>query len=151
MTNRDKGFTLIELMMVVAIIGILASLGVAAYQTYIARAQVSEAIHLMSGQKSLVLEHHGQFGSCPKSGENNIPAAVIIKGKYVASVALGGISPNCTITATMGTTGVMEALRGKSISLSVAGVSSGVENATEWACKSEDIPSRYLPKSCTGT
>lgn len=145
----SSGFTLIELMIVVAIIAILAAIAVPAYQQYIARAQIAEAIHLMVGQKSLVLEVHSQTGACPVNNSNGIPAATSISGKYVASVTLGGTSPNCTITATMGTTHVSGPLQGKSITLAITQIGSGVDSATSWSCSSTDIPSAYLPKSCT--
>lgn len=149
-TNPSSGFTLIELMIVVAIIGILAALAIPAYQQYNARAQIAEAIHLMAGQKNLVLEVHGGTGACPVNGSNGVPFATSITGKYVASVTLGGTSPHCTITATMGTTNVSGPLQGKSLTLAITQVGDGVDNATTWSCSSTTIPSAYLPKSCTG-
>ncbi|EMU0259375.1 pilin, partial [Neisseria gonorrhoeae] len=84
MNTLQKGFTLIELMIVIAIVGILAAVALPAYQDYTARAQVSEAILLAEGQKSAVA------GYCPNHGkwpENNGDAGVAssptdIKGKY---------------------------------------------------------------------
>ncbi|EMT2769665.1 pilin, partial [Neisseria gonorrhoeae] len=90
MNTLQKGFTLIELMIVIAIVGILAAVALPAYQDYTARAQVSEAILLAEGQKSAVA------GYCPNHGkwpENNGDAGVAssptdIKGKYVESVTV---------------------------------------------------------------
>ncbi len=68
MNTLQKGFTLIELMIVIAIVGILAAVALPAYQDYTARAQVSEAILLAEGQKSAVTEYYLNHGKWP---ENN--------------------------------------------------------------------------------
>ncbi|HFB8913947.1 TPA: pilin, partial [Neisseria gonorrhoeae] len=88
MNTLQKGFTLIELMIVIAIVGILAAVALPAYQDYTARAQVSEAILLAEGQKSAVTEYYLNHGKWP---ENNTSAGVAspasnIKGKYVQKV-----------------------------------------------------------------
>ncbi|EMU4177189.1 pilin [Neisseria gonorrhoeae] len=90
MNTLQKGFTLIELMIVIAIVGILAAVALPAYQDYTARAQVSEAILLAEGQKSAVTEYYLNNGEWP---ENNDKAGVAstptdIKGKYVQSVTV---------------------------------------------------------------
>ncbi|MEF1707067.1 pilin [Neisseria gonorrhoeae] len=90
MNTLQKGFTLIELMIVIAIVGILAAVALPAYQDYTARAQVSEAILLAEGQKSAVTEYYLNHGIWP---ENNTSAGVAspasdIKGKYVKSVTV---------------------------------------------------------------
>ncbi|EMU0756407.1 pilin, partial [Neisseria gonorrhoeae] len=90
MNTLQKGFTLIELMIVIAIVGILAAVALPAYQDYTARAQVSEAILLAEGQKSAVTEYYLNHGEWP---ENNTSAGVAssptdIKGKYVKSVTV---------------------------------------------------------------
>ncbi|EMT6713656.1 pilin [Neisseria gonorrhoeae] len=66
MNTLQKGFTLIELMIVIAIVGILAAVALPAYQDYTARAQVSEAILLAEGQKSAVTEYYLNHGEWPK-------------------------------------------------------------------------------------
>ncbi|EMS3087902.1 pilin, partial [Neisseria gonorrhoeae] len=89
MNTLQKGFTLIELMIVIAIVGILAAVALPAYQDYTARAQVSEAILLAEGQKSAVTEYYLNHGEWP---EDNTSAGVAnpteIKGKYVKSVTV---------------------------------------------------------------
>ncbi|HGL9169052.1 TPA: pilin, partial [Neisseria gonorrhoeae] len=99
MNTLQKGFTLIELMIVIAIVGILAAVALPAYQDYTARAQVSEAILLAEGQKSAVTEYYLNNGEWP---ENNASAGVAssatdIKGKYVKEVKV----ENGVVTATM--------------------------------------------------
>ncbi|EPI7534415.1 pilin, partial [Neisseria gonorrhoeae] len=99
MNTLQKGFTLIELMIVIAIVGILAAVALPAYQDYTARAQVSEAILLAEGQKSAVTEYYLNHGIWPA---NNTSAGVAssptdIKGKYVQKVEVN----NGVVTATM--------------------------------------------------
>ncbi|MBJ7878993.1 pilin, partial [Neisseria meningitidis] len=114
MNTLQKGFTLIELMIVIAIVGILAAVALPAYQDYTARAQVSEAILLAEGQKSAVTEYYLNHGEWPG---NNTSAGVAtsseIKGKYVQSVEVA----KGVITATMLSTGVNKEIQGKKLSL----------------------------------
>ncbi|HGM0989118.1 TPA: pilin, partial [Neisseria gonorrhoeae] len=104
MNTLQKGFTLIELMIVIAIVGILAAVALPAYQDYTARAQVSEAILLAEGQKSAVTEYYLNHGIWPK---DNTSAGVAspasnIKGKYVQKVEVN----NGVVTATMASSNV---------------------------------------------
>ncbi|ENW2265537.1 pilin [Neisseria gonorrhoeae] len=115
MNTLQKGFTLIELMIVIAIVGILAAVALPAYQDYTARAQVSEAILLAEGQKSAVTEYYLNNGEWP---ENNTSAGVAssatdIKGKYVKEVKV----ENGVVTATMASSNVNKEIQGKRLSL----------------------------------
>ncbi|EPI0282465.1 pilin, partial [Neisseria gonorrhoeae] len=114
MNTLQKGFTLIELMIVIAIVGILAAVALPAYQDYTARAQVSEAILLAEGQKSAVTEYYLNHGEWP---ENNTSAGVAnpteIKGKYVKEVEV----KNGVVTAEMKSDGVNKEIKGKKLSL----------------------------------
>jgi len=97
--QKQQGFTLIELMIVVAIIGILAAIAIPAYQDYIGRAQMSEAMSLASGVKTTVTEEFNQTGTLVgiNSGTGGIDAAANINGEYVETVAVA----DGVITATM--------------------------------------------------
>ncbi len=87
------GFTLIELMIALVVIGILASIAVPAYQDNIARAQMSEAVTLVNGLKTAVYESYVQDGSCPSNNVAAVGGIALssnITGNYVLSVATGG-------------------------------------------------------------
>ncbi|HHS2179941.1 TPA: pilin [Neisseria meningitidis] len=114
MNTLQKGFTLIELMIVIAIVGILAAVALPAYQDYTARAQVSEAILLAEGQKSAVTEYYLNHGEWP--GDNSsagVASSSEIKGKYVEKVEVN----NGVVTATMLSSGVNKEIQGKKLSL----------------------------------
>ncbi|HEZ2965133.1 TPA: pilin, partial [Neisseria meningitidis] len=114
MNTLQKGFTLIELMIVIAIVGILAAVALPAYQDYTARAQVSEAILLAEGQKSAVTEYYLNHGEWPGNNTSaGVASSSTIKGKYVEKVEV----KNGVITATMLSSGVNKEIQGKKLSL----------------------------------
>ena len=144
----QKGFTLIELMIVIAIIGILAVIALPAYQDYTARAQVSEAISLMEGQKSAVVEYYADKGKWPRNNtEAGIAAPTDIKGKYVAQVSVG---PNGVLTAKMKDKDVNNDIKGKTVLLSpdVNGNAASSKGSFTWTCKKGTVDSKFLPSSC---
>ena len=133
----QQGFTLIELMIVVAIIGILAAIALPAYQDYIARSQVSEIFALLDGQRGAIGEACTDSGNC-----SGVAAGVSLAatGKYsnVAANTTSGILP-----ATM--SGVSSALvNGKSVQLTPT-LTAG---AITWACAT-NLLAVHKPKSCT--
>ena len=140
LTQKQRGFTLIELMIVVAIIGILAAIAIPAYQDYTIRAQVSEAIILADGLKNQVADIYADEGDLlgMNSGTKGIPLAGSVTGKYTASVAVAaGI-----ITATLGG-GANIAVVGKQVTLAPIQHAGSIE----WACTFNGSP-RYVPQSC---
>ncbi|WP_442512291.1 pilin [Neisseria meningitidis] len=160
MNTLQKGFTLIELMIVIAIVGILAAVALPAYQDYTARAQVSEAILLAEGQKSAVTEYYLNHGKWP--GDNSsagVATSTDIKGKYVQSVEV----KNGVITATMLSSGVNNEIKGKKLSLWAKRQNGSVKwfcgqpvtradaNASADAVKADTdkkIDTKHLPSTC---
>ncbi len=135
MKKLQQGFTLIELMIVVAIIGILAAIAVPAYQDYIARAQVSEAFVMADGVKVDIAEQCQNNGSCA-----NIVAPALPTGKYASVTA---VSAAGVITATMAGT-ANAAVANATVTLTPTLNAASVT----WACASS-LAAKYLPKSCT--
>jgi type IV pilus assembly protein PilA len=101
MKKVQQGFTLIELMIVVAIIGILAAIAIPAYQDYTIRAQVSEGLNLASGAKAAVSESFMDRGVMPANNTAaGMETSTNITGKYVSGVAVTATGTNGTITVT---------------------------------------------------
>ena len=136
--QRQKGFTLIELMIVVAIIGILAAIAIPAYQDYVARSQVSEVFILMDGQKTLVAEACNNTGSCTASNPTTLTAG----GKY-SSVAVA--DANGVLTGTMGAASPTSSLVFSKTAILTPTLLSG---AITWTCTGSLQGSKWAPKSC---
>ena len=136
----QKGFTLIELMIVIAIIGILAVVALPAYQDYTARAQVSEALTLAEGQKSAVTEYRSDRGAWPTTN-TEAGVASSISGKYVASVQVGAAG---IITATMKSAGVNNDIKGKTLIL----VPTDNNGSFTWTCNTGTVGQKFRPSTC---
>jgi type IV pilus assembly protein PilA len=152
MNNNHKGFTLIELMIVVAIIGILAAVAIPAYQNYIARAQMSELLTLADGVKPLVTESYSVVGSCPDSLTTaGMPAPTSISGAYTVSVTFsaGASSSSCSIVALARSTGVSAQIQGQSLTLTMNDAAGGARGAINWTCTSS-AAQKVLPPACSG-
>ncbi len=117
MKQVQKGFTLIELMIVVAIIGILAAIAVPAYKDYTAKAQAAEAFALLDGLKALVVPNMSEN---PATGCDVGPATgAVTAGKYVANINAVYAAPICTITATYAAAGVATEIAGLTVIMQI--------------------------------
>jgi len=139
--KKQQGFTLIELMIVVAIIGILAAIAIPAYQDYIARSKISEAMVQLDAAKTSVAEYVATNGACPagtKTAGINSPT----NAKYVASL---GADAACRIGAAI--QGINTAVDGKYIILEGT---ANADNTVSWTCKTDADPAayKYLPSNC---
>ena len=137
MKKLQQGFTLIELMIVVAIIGILAAIAIPAYQDYTIRAQVSEGLNLAAAAKAAVAETFLNRGTAPvdRPAAGMSANATDTQGKYVASVAI----TNGTITVTYGNqaNGVLTALAAPHLGLQPY---LSPDNSVIWRCGASPVP-----------
>ena len=141
--KKQQGFTLIELMIVVAIIGILAAIAIPAYQDYTIRAQVSEGLSLSGGAKAAISEFTMDTGRFPSNNVTaGVSAANLITGKYVSAVTVAA----GVITVTYSGPKAHTQLTGKMLSLTPTTTAGSVD----WACGAGATPvdSKHLPSAC---
>jgi len=147
MKTIQTGFTLIELMIVVAIIGILAAVAIPAYQSYSIRAQVSEGLNLVASAKTAVIEFYQNTGNlATNNDEAGLATNTDIQGKYVTQVGVGGDGSGVDgeIEVTFGN-GVNDAINGDTLLLTPTTANEG---SVVWTCSSADIANKYLPAAC---
>lgn len=145
MKSMQKGFTLIELMIVVAIIAILAAIAIPAYQDYLVRTQVSEGAVLTDGAKTAISEYYSNLGVFPAAAASaGLPTtAASISGKYVDQVTLPA-------------RGVIQARFGGQSSQKISGAFFALSaidkgGSIAWSCTNATyttVDKKYLPTSC---
>ncbi|MCK5479515.1 MAG: pilin [Gammaproteobacteria bacterium] len=145
MKTMQKGFTLIELMIVIAIIGILAAIAIPAYQDYTIRAKVSEGLNLAGSAKLAVSE---TFDSTGAFAANNslygLPAPASITGNNVSAISVSSTGV-VTITYKDAGMGGNPTADGTNIQLTPNTANAG---AIAWNCQAGNTPDKYRPANC---
>jgi type IV pilus assembly protein PilA len=164
MKTIQKGFTLIELMIVVAIIGILAAIAIPAYQDYTIRAQVTEGMNLAGGVKAAVAEYYANNGTWPTALQGNAAGQLgftgAVSGKYVSAINLvagGGINviyngtqANAALRAS-NILSIRPALSANSDIVWICGratVPTGTGIVAPTAANTTNVVNKYLPATC---
>jgi len=141
--NRSKGFTLIELMIVVSIIGILASIAVPSYQDYIAKAQIGEAIQLLDGAHSIIEEDVFQTATFPRDTSDLTNLGVRIQGTY------GHITTSANAEASTGTLKYTYTSGNSQLTIANKNTVLFTRDINGiWLCSST-LPAKLVPKTCS--
>jgi type IV pilus assembly protein PilA len=140
----QKGFTLIELMIVIAIIGILAAIALPAYQDYTVRSKISEGLNMVGAAKLAVAETYDSTGSFKANNTSyGLPLATSIKGNYVSTIT----ATQSTITITYKPTGIGGTPTANGGTLIVVAATNA--GSVEWSCtRATAIVAKYRPANC---
>ena len=167
----QQGFTLIELMIVVAIVGILAAIALPAYQDYTVRAKLSEAVIALTAPKTIVSEsfHSDSLaGVTAAAGEYNARPVAEKQSKYVSNLQINAANGEITMTTTAAAVGLPAVALSKTLVLTPnvqnAALATGVTGALDWGCSSTTsaialgkglaivtlgtLPAKYAPAEC---
>lgn len=146
MATLQKGFTLVELMIVVAIIAILAAIAIPLFMNYATMAEGSEGYVLADGAKSAIVSHYNELGGWPSSNTAaGLATATSISGRYVKSVTITSNKNGSLITVLFKSNGVAKALQNKNLYLSAVGIAGSVK----WECQVDGTDMyKYVPSAC---
>ena len=143
--RKQQGFTLIELMIVVAIIGILAAIAIPAYQDYTVRAKVSELISMADSPKTAITEYYQTEGKFPSTA-SDAGFDTNVSSKYVSGIAWDSANDELKVTAQS----INSSVNSQVLAFKAESAGGGV---LKWTCgygvgSDTTIPGKYLPSSC---
>lgn len=152
-SNKKMAFSLIELMVVVAIIGILSSIAIPVYSDYMVRARISEGMVILDKLKQMSAEYYSSNGSFPDLAKLGITAGSYTTNN-ISTVAVASVAPVApSVTTETQITVTFQSIVGAGAVAELHVISNSASAATagiiSWGCHSSNILQRYLPTSCT--
>lgn len=145
-TRNSKGFTLIELMIVIAIIAILAAIALPAYQDYVTRGQVTEAITLLGGMKAPLAEYSANENAWPTAIVPSTAAATATQINGTIAGKYSDVAPNVTGAYPVGS--IVATMKNNSRVTGGTVIFATANGGTDWTCNTGNVPVKYMATAC---